>query len=135
MLSWKGPGDLAHAKDFDAVAAFSAHFRAVKAVEKSPSERLKRPIDQRLASTSIEGSMEGLAADLDGAAQTRKPLEIINGPLMAGMDEVGRLFGANQMIVAEVLQSAEVMKAAVAQLEPHMTARDQEARAPSCSRP
>ena len=39
---------------------------------------------------------------------------------MKGMDEVGRLFNANQMIVAEVLQSAEAMKAAVAYLEPHM---------------
>ena len=52
--------------------------------------------------------------------KTRKPLEIINGPLMKGMDEVGRLFNANQMIVAEVLQSAEAMKAAVAHLEPYM---------------
>ena len=50
----------------------------------------------------------------------RRPLEIINGPLMKGMDEVGRLFNANQMIVAEVLQSAEAMKAAVAHLEPYM---------------
>ena len=129
VLSWKGPGDPAHPADFDAVAAFSAHFRAVKVVEKSPSERLKKPIDQRLAANVVEGSMEGLAADLDEVLQTRKPLEIINGPLMAGMDEVGRLFGSNQMIVAEVLQSAEVMKAAVARLEPHMTAGDQEARA------
>jgi 5-methyltetrahydrofolate--homocysteine methyltransferase len=129
VLSWKGPGDPAHPKDFDAVAAFSAHFRAVKVVEKSPSQRLKRPIDQRLASNVIEGSMEGLSADLDELLKNRKPLEIINGPLMAGMDEVGKLFGANQMIVAEVLQSAEVMKAAVAHLEPHMTAGDQEARA------
>ena len=129
VLSWKGPGDPAHPADFDAVAAFSAHFRAVKVVEKSPSERLKKPIDQRLAANVVEGSMEGLAADLDELIKTRKPLEIINGPLMAGMDEVGRLFGSNQMIVAEVLQSAEVMKAAVARLEPHMTAGDQEARA------
>jgi 5-methyltetrahydrofolate--homocysteine methyltransferase len=49
-----------------------------------------------------------------------KPLDIINGPLMKGMDEVGRLFGANELIVAEVLQSAEAMKAAVAYLEPKM---------------
>src|SRR5207245_4618931 len=42
------------------------------------------------------------------------------GPLMRGMDEVGRLFNANQLIVAEVLQSAESMKAAVSYLEPHM---------------
>jgi 5-methyltetrahydrofolate--homocysteine methyltransferase len=129
VLSWKGPGDPAHPAGFDAVAAFSAHFRAAKVVEKSPSERLKKPIDERLALNVVEGSMEGLAADLDELLKDRKPLEIINGPLMAGMDEVGRLFGSNQMIVAEVLQSAEVMKAAVARLEPHMTAGDQEARA------
>ena len=41
------------------------------------------------------------------------PLDIINGPLMAGMSEVGRLFNKNELIVAEVLQSAEAMKAAV----------------------
>src|SRR5205823_1860361 len=50
--------------------------------------------------------------------------EIINGPLMKGMDEVGRLFNANQLIVAEVLQSAEAMKAAVAHLEPFMEKAD-----------
>src|SRR5205085_7766435 len=65
-------------------------------------------------------SKEGLVPDLDEALKNRGPLEIINGPLMKGMDEVGRLFNANQMIVAEVLQSAEAMKAAVAHLEPHM---------------
>src|SRR6185295_1334017 len=70
----------------------------------------------------IEGTKDGLIPDLDlkrkeGAA----PLDIINGPLMAGMSEVGRLFGANELIVAEVLQSAESMKAAVNHLEPHMS--------------
>src|SRR6185295_6370880 len=49
---------------------------------------------------------------------------IVNGPLMAGMAEVGRLFNDNQLIVAEVLQSAEVMKAAVNFLEPHMEKRE-----------
>ena len=48
------------------------------------------------------------------------PLDIINGPLMAGMAEVGRLFNENQLIVAEVLQSAGVMKASVAHLEQYM---------------
>ncbi len=129
LLSWKGPGDPAHPEGFDAVAAFSAHFRAAKEVAKSPAARLSRPIDERVARCVVEGSMEGLAADLDELLKTRKPLDIINGPLMVGMDEVGRLFGSNQMIVAEVLQSAEVMKAAVARLEPHMTAADQSSRA------
>jgi 5-methyltetrahydrofolate--homocysteine methyltransferase len=129
LLAWKGPGDPAHPAGYDAVAEFSAHFRQAKAVEKSPSERLKLPIDERLARNVVEGSQEGLAADLDELLKTRPPLDIINGPLMKGMDEVGKLFGSNQMIVAEVLQSAEVMKAAVARLEPHMSASDQAARA------
>jgi 5-methyltetrahydrofolate--homocysteine methyltransferase len=129
LLSWKGPGDPAHPKEFDAVSVFSEHFRAIKTVEKSPSERLKLPIDERVARNVVEGSQDGLRADLDELLKTRKPLEIINGPLMKGMDEVGRLFGANTMIVAEVLQSAEVMKASVAHLEPHMTVADASTRA------
>jgi 5-methyltetrahydrofolate--homocysteine methyltransferase len=129
LLSWKGPGDPAHPAGFDAVAVFAEHFRSIKTVEKSPSDRLKLPIDERLARNVVEGSQDGLAADLDELLKTRKPLEIINGPLMKGMDEVGRLFGANTMIVAEVLQSAEVMKAAVARLEPHMTVADASTRA------
>jgi 5-methyltetrahydrofolate--homocysteine methyltransferase len=75
---------------------------------------------ERLPRYIIEGSRDGLIDDLNEAMQSMKPLEIINGPLMRGMDEVGRLFNANQLIVAEVLQSAEAMKAAVAHLEPSM---------------
>ena len=68
----------------------------------------------------MRGSKEGLADDLDEALRERTPLEIINGPLMDGMAEVGRQFNANQLIVAEVLQSAESMKFSVTHLEPHM---------------
>ena len=78
------------------------------------------PLDERLALAIIEGTKEGLAEDLDEALQERTPLEIINGPLMDGMAEVGRQFNANQLIVAEVLQSAESMKYSVNHLEPHM---------------
>src|SRR5208283_3488996 len=60
----------------------------------------------------------------EGAA----PLDIINGPLMAGMAEVGRLFNANELIVAEVLQSAEAMKAAVNHLEQFMEKADTASR-------
>ena len=87
-------------------------------------QRRDLPLDERLALYILEGSKDGLFGDLDEALQTRRPLQIINGPLMAGMDEVGRLFGANEMIVAEVLQSAEAMKAAVSHLEPHMEKAD-----------
>lgn len=82
-------------------------------------------LEERLAYYVVEGTKEGLLPDLDGAlAAYPAPLEIINGPLMDGMKEVGRLFNDNQLIVAEVLQSAEVMKAAVSYLEPHMEKND-----------
>src|SRR5208282_3579510 len=106
--------------DFDAIAEFSAYFREARPAAKTGEDRLKLPIDERMARNVVEGSKEGLIDDLNILLKKHKPLEIINGPLMKGMDEVGRLFAANTMIVAEVLQSAEVMKAAVAHLEPHM---------------
>ncbi|EZP78752.1 methionine synthase [Parageobacillus genomosp. 1] len=82
-------------------------------------------LEERLAGYVVEGTKEGLFTDLEQALQTYSdPLDIINGPLMAGMDEVGRLFNNNQLIVAEVLQSAEVMKAAVAFLEPYMEKKE-----------
>ena len=120
VLFWKGPGDPAQAPGFDAVAEFAAHFRDAKPAAKTGETRLAMPIDERLPRNVVEGSKEGLLADLETLIKERTPLEIINGPLMKGMDEVGRLFAANELIVAEVLQSAEVMKAAVGFLEPHM---------------
>jgi 5-methyltetrahydrofolate--homocysteine methyltransferase len=110
LIWWRGD---------DPIAAFSAHFRA-KSPKKTVEQRKDLPLDERLARYILEGSKDGLYSDLDEKLKTHRPLEIINGPLMAGMDEVGRLFAANEMIVAEVLQSAEAMKAAVAHLEPHM---------------
>ncbi|HYA36017.1 MAG TPA: methionine synthase [Candidatus Binataceae bacterium] len=110
LIWWRGE---------DPVAAFAANFRDRKGKE-SVGHHESLPLDERLAFYILEGSKDGLFADLEEALQTRPPLEIINGPLMKGMDEVGRLFNANQMIVAEVLQSAEAMKAAVAYLEPRM---------------
>jgi 5-methyltetrahydrofolate--homocysteine methyltransferase len=101
----------------DPVAAFAAHFR--NRAKTAPS-RERLPLDERLARYIVEGSRDGLLEDLDLKLADTRPLDIINGPLMRGMDEVGRLFNDNQLIVAEVLQSAEAMKAAVAHLEPHM---------------
>ena len=115
--------DLIWNRGDDPVAAFVSHFRD-KAPKATTEERRSLPLDDRLALAIIEGTKEGLAEDLDEALRDRAPLEIINGPLMAGMDEVGRQFNANQLIVAEVLQSAESMKFAVAHLEPHMDRLD-----------
>ena len=88
------------------------------------------PLDQRLANYILEGSKDGLIDDLNRKrAEGVAPLDIINGPLMAGMAEVGRLFNNNELIVAEVLQSAEAMKAAVSHLEQFMEKADVEKRA------
>ena len=102
----------------DTLARFVSHFRdASSRIVKDVS---KLSLDERLANYVIEGSKDGLIADLDVKLKDTVPLSIINGPLMAGMDEVGRLFNNNELIVAEVLQSAEAMKAAVAYLESFM---------------
>ena len=83
--------------------------------------RYSKTVEGRLAYYILEGTKEGLIEDLDAAREIfEAPLDIINGPLMEGMAEVGRLFNDNQLIVAEVLQSAGVMKAAVAHLEQFM---------------
>ncbi len=119
--------DLIWDRGEDPVAAFAAHFRE-RAPRATNEERRNLPLDQRLAQAIIEGTKEGLAEDLDEALAGREPLEIINGPLMAGMEEVGRQFNANQLIVAEVLQSAESMKFAVSQLEPYMERVDSATR-------
>jgi 5-methyltetrahydrofolate--homocysteine methyltransferase len=101
------------------IAAIAAHFRERGARQKEKAADL--PLDRRLANYIIEGSKDGLVADLDRKrAEGAAPLEIINGPLMAGMNEVGRLFNNNELIVAEVLQSAEAMKAAVNHLQKFM---------------
>lgn len=102
----------------DTLAAFVAAFRDKKSEKKQKAVNLS--LEERLAGYVVEGSKEGLIPDLDEALKKYAPLDIINGPLMDGMTEVGRLFNNNELIVAEVLQSAEVMKAAVSYLEPHM---------------
>ena len=119
--------DLLWNRGEDPIAAFAAHFRD-KAPKATEEERRNLPLDERLALAVIEGTKEGLAEDLDEALLESAPLDIINGPLMAGMAEVGRQFNANELIVAEVLQSAESMKFAVARLETHMDRADSAVR-------
>jgi 5-methyltetrahydrofolate--homocysteine methyltransferase len=110
------------------IAAIAEHFRGAGTRKKEKSADL--PLDQRLANYIIEGSKDGLIDDLNTKlAENVSPLEVINGPLMAGMGEVGRLFNNNELIVAEVLQSAEAMKAAVGHLEQFMEKADTEKRA------
>ena len=78
------------------------------------------PLEERLKRRIIDGERNGLEADLDEALSGRSALSIVNDILLDGMRVVGELFGSGQMQLPFVLQSAEVMKAAVAYLEPHM---------------
>ncbi|MBT2692001.1 methionine synthase [Bacillus sp. ISL-55] len=107
----------------ETLAEFTDFYRDKKKETKSTLPDMT--LEERLSYYVVEGTKEGLQPDLDIALDLYPaPLDIINGPLMDGMKEVGRLFNDNQLIVAEVLQSAEVMKAAVSHLEPHMEKND-----------
>lgn len=105
-------------KGDDPIGSFTEYFREQKV--KNSSVKTNLSLEERLAQYIIEGTKEGLIEDLEEARKKYSALEIINGPLMKGMDEVGRLFGQNKLIVAEVLQSAESMKTAVAHLQQYM---------------
>ncbi|ATF12756.1 methionine synthase [Brevibacillus sp. HB1.4B] len=110
----------------ETLAAFTEFYRQKK--KEVSVEVSSLTLEERLARYVVEGSKDGLVEDLKLALEKYTPLEIINGPLMAGMEEVGRLFNGNQLIVAEVLQSAEVMKASVSFLEPFMEKSDAAAK-------
>src|SRR5206468_7573133 len=84
----------------DPIGAFSTFYRGKKTTSSKPQITL--PLEQRLAVYIIEGTKDGLFDDLDEALQHYTPLDIINGPLMDGMTEVGRLFNNNELIVPEV---------------------------------
>ncbi len=87
------------------------------------------PLEERLQRRIIDGEKVGLSDDLDAAmAQDMKPLAIINDHLLEGMKVVGELFGKGEMQLPFVLQSAEVMKTAVAYLEPFMEKADEGGR-------
>jgi 5-methyltetrahydrofolate--homocysteine methyltransferase len=86
------------------------------------------PLFERLERRIVDGERNGLEADLDEALESRPALEIINDTLLSGMKTVGELFGSGQMQLPFVLASAEVMKAAVAHLEPHMEKTDSDGK-------
>jgi 5-methyltetrahydrofolate--homocysteine methyltransferase len=106
---------------FEGVTASSA--RAGRA-----EELAALPLFERLERRIVDGERNGLQADLDEALQSRPALEIINDTLLSGMKTVGELFGSGQMQLPFVLASAEVMKTAVAHLEPHMEKTDSDGK-------
>ncbi|MEU2004430.1 methionine synthase [Rhodococcus sp. NPDC019627] len=106
---------------FEGVSAASAR-------ESRAQELAALPLFERLERRIVDGERNGLDEDLTEAMTQKPPLEIINETLLSGMKTVGELFGSGQMQLPFVLQSAEVMKAAVAYLEPHMEATDEDGK-------
>ncbi|GAA2632819.1 methionine synthase [Streptomyces spororaveus] len=117
--------------DYDPLQKLMALFEGVntKSLKAGRAEELLAlPLDERLQRRIIDGEKNGLETDLDEALQTRPALDIVNDTLLEGMKVVGELFGSGQMQLPFVLQSAEVMKTAVAYLEPHMEKTDDEGK-------
>lgn len=114
-------------EDYDPLQTLMALFEGVSTASSKASraeEMALLPLFERLERRIVDGERNGLGDDLDEAMQTVPPLQIINETLLSGMKTVGELFGSGQMQLPFVLQSAEVMKMAVAHLEPHMEATD-----------
>jgi 5-methyltetrahydrofolate--homocysteine methyltransferase len=107
--------------DYNPLQLLLTAFEGVKSTKQEKPDRSGWPVRDRLRQRIIDGDREGLTAELDAAlAEGLKALEIVNDVLLDGMREVGELFGAGQMQLPFVLQSAETMKTAVSHLEPHM---------------
>ncbi len=107
--------------DYNPLQLLLTAFEGVKSTKQEKPDRSGWPVRDRLRQRIIDGDREGLTADLDTAlGEGLKALEIVNDVLLDGMREVGELFGAGQMQLPFVLQSAETMKTAVSHLEPHM---------------
>jgi 5-methyltetrahydrofolate--homocysteine methyltransferase len=85
------------------------------------------PVDERLMHGLVEGIADWIVADTEEARlAAAHPIEVIEGPLMAGMDKVGDLFGSGRMFLPQVVKSARVMKQAVAHLVPFLEAEGDE---------
>lgn len=113
--------------DYDPLQKLMSLFEGVSASSSRASraeELAALPLFERLERRIVDGEKAAIEADLDAAMTEVPPLQIINETLLSGMKTVGELFGSGQMQLPFVLQSAEVMKAAVAYLEPHMEATD-----------
>ena len=104
---------------YDPLMSLLKAFESVETLDPQ-AEETPKSIEDRLKLRVINGERAGLEEDLDEAMLTYRPLDIVNDILLDGMKTVGDLFGAGQMQLPFVLQSAESMKAAVKHLEPFM---------------
>lgn len=113
---------------YDPLVELMKRFENVKAVDTSTDPFEGLSTEDALKKHIVDGIKKGLDARLAEAMKSRPPLEIINEVLLDGMKTVGELFGSGKMQLPFVLQSAEVMKTAVAYLEPHMDRAEGDAR-------
>ncbi len=105
--------------------AVAERFRGAGAREAKAQDLAWRddPVDSRIAHALVNGITDYIEADVEEARLTAKrPLDVIEGPLMAGMNVVGDLFGAGKMFLPQVVKSARVMKQGVAIFLPYMEA-------------
>jgi len=105
---------------YDPLIELMARFENVKATSTTADPFEGLGVEDTLKKHIVEGIKKNLDAHIDAALAQYPPLHIINEILLDGMKTVGELFGAGKMQLPFVLQSAEVMKAAVRQLEPYM---------------
>ncbi|WP_431902819.1 methionine synthase [Amycolatopsis thermoflava] len=113
---------------YDPLQKLMSLFEGVSAASSRASraeELAALPLFERLERRIVDGERTGLEADLDAALAEKPALDIVNDTLLSGMKTVGELFGSGQMQLPFVLQSAEVMKTAVAYLEPHIEEQSQ----------
>jgi 5-methyltetrahydrofolate--homocysteine methyltransferase len=111
--------------DYDPLTELVEQFSDVQAAAPVAAVRADWPVTQRLERRIVDGDMTGIEDDLAAAIESgHLPLDIINGPLLAGMKTVGDLFAGGEMQLPFVLRSAETMKKAVAYLEPRMDRSD-----------
>lgn len=102
---------------------FAESVKKKDATEKVEDEWRKDPVEKRLSHALVKGIVEFIDQDVEEARQKfARPLSVIEGPLMDGMNIVGDLFGAGKMFLPQVVKSARVMKKAVAYLMPFMEA-------------
>ena len=100
---------------------FAETVKATKSEKKDDVEWRKKPVEDRLAHALIKGIADYVEEDTEEARQqVDRPIEVIEGPLMRGMNIVGDLFGAGKMFLPQVVKSARVMKKAVAYLVPYI---------------
>lgn len=122
----KAVEDVLFNRDPDAtehLVTLAESFRGEKVVQERDLKWREAPVEERLSHALIKGITEYIIEDTEEARQKLgRPLRVIEGPLMSGMNIVGDLFGAGKMFLPQVVKSARVMKQAVAHLIPYLEA-------------